>query len=125
MTLKTFIVLILLISSSISCELKDVDYNKMLLDASLSGDRSKVEEALKNGAYVKTVDINGYSPLLYASKYNFIDVIKVLVENHADVNVVGGTYDTSSGCTSLMYTSLNDNIEATKLLVTNGAKVNT
>ena len=61
-------------------------------------------------------DVN--TALLDASKNGYIEIVKRLLENGADVNHQDGY-----GLTALMYASKNGHIEVVRLLLENGAKV--
>ena len=63
--------------------------------------------------------INGMNALIIASGNSYIDTVRILLENGADVN----SYD-NDGWTSLMYAANNGDIELAKLLISNNANVN-
>jgi ankyrin repeat protein len=76
-----------------------------------------VKKAIKNGA-----DKNGNfksSPLVEACYYNYIDIIKYLIEIGANIN-----YITNDCWSPLHAASYKNNIDCVKLLINSGAKIN-
>ncbi|XP_061185019.1 uncharacterized protein LOC133193035 [Saccostrea echinata] len=57
-----------------------------------------VRELIKRGADVNLCDDNGASPLFLASKSGHLDIVKILLQNDADINV--GASCLSSACKS-------------------------
>lgn len=92
-----------------------------LMRAAETGDLKKVKEFISMGAKVndKNEIINSMSPLHYATTNNKIQIVKVLIENGADVNAL-----TDIMWTPLHYASFNGNIESASILISNGANVN-
>jgi ankyrin repeat protein len=84
-----------------------------------SGNRTSTEFFVKNGANINQKDIFGQTPLNYAVKNRFLDVVSCLVENGADVNV--RDYD---GKTALHLVHHNWNLEFAEKLISNHGDVN-
>lgn len=77
----------------------------------------KVEELINNGCDINLKDCYGYTPLIIASMYHNKNMVILLIEKGANVNLV------DIDCrTALMYTV--DNYDITKLLIDSGADVN-
>ena len=51
-----------------------------------SGEATKVQEAIKQGASVNVEDLNGYTPLMLAANNNRLEIIKLLIDSGADIN---------------------------------------
>src|SRR3990167_4462819 len=60
--------------------------NEDLLDAAKVGDSAGVEDAIRAGADIDAVDINGDTTLIYAAASGRTDTVKLLLDRGADVN---------------------------------------
>ncbi|OGB83386.1 hypothetical protein A3F66_05905 [candidate division TM6 bacterium RIFCSPHIGHO2_12_FULL_32_22] len=60
--------------------------NEDLLDAAKVGDSAGVEAAIRAGADIDAVDINGDTTLIYAAASGRTDTVKLLLDRGADVN---------------------------------------
>jgi ankyrin repeat protein len=78
------------------------------------------ELLIKNGANVNHQDAYGVAPLHGASRTNRVEVVKILIENKADVNLP----TTSGKETPLHYAAKYNNPDVVKLLLTNNADKN-
>lgn len=101
-------------------------FNETVLGASAwKADLATIQYLLDCGA-----DINGdkarvRSPLDSAVIFNRLDVAKYLIENGADVNVIGVYSDTGNKTTSLLVRAVQEGyLDMVKLLVENGANIN-
>ena len=74
---------------------------------------------LKNGVYIDLADQNGLTPLHYAVHSNRLELVKILVEHNADVNI-GGEME----ATPLHYAVFSGSIQIVKYLINNGADYN-
>src|SRR5688572_8621096 len=63
-----------------------------LLDAARTGDRAKVVVLLDSGISVNTTNKYGVSALGFAAERGHFDIVRLLVERGADVNVVDSFY---------------------------------
>src|SRR5688572_28430166 len=63
-----------------------------LLDAARAGDRSRVIALLDSGVSVNTTNKYGVSALGFAAERGHFDLVRLLVERGADVNVVDSFY---------------------------------
>ncbi len=91
--------------------------NKDLIDAIKNNNYSKVEKLLVHGADVNST-IDSYTPLILASEWGHIDVVKLLLENGADVNL-----KTLGNESAVVAAYEKDHIEIMKFLVEHGAQV--
>ena len=92
-----------------------------LMMASQFGDLKRVREFVKKGADVnaKNEAIDLMTPLHYAAAGGYVDIVRLLLENDADVNAI-----TDILWTPLHYAALNGNIDLALLLIKNGATLN-
>ncbi|WP_028330041.1 ankyrin repeat domain-containing protein [Brachyspira alvinipulli] len=86
-----------------------------------SADSAKVMEKIITNINKNTLNrlVNGKNALIIAVGNSYIDTVKVLLTNGADVN-----FADNDGWTSLMYAANNGDIELAKLLIENKANVN-
>jgi ankyrin repeat protein len=84
--------------------------------ASMLGDTVEVQRLLKEGADVNTKDDKGKTALILAVERNHPEVVKLLIKNHADVNVK------ASGETALRIARRQGSDEIYTVLRSNGAK---
>ncbi|MHC4206322.1 MAG: ankyrin repeat domain-containing protein, partial [Planctomycetota bacterium] len=88
--------------------------------AAYNGDVERVKQLIAKGADVNAKRTNGKTPLLRAASRGHLDVVKVLLENGAKVDVGGGKY------TPLFHPIWDKNIdiEMVRTLIASGADVN-
>jgi hypothetical protein len=82
-----------------------------------------VKKWLNNGTNINSLmgrQPNVFSPLILACQYGFFDIIKLLVQHGADVNLIGNPM---YGTTPLIETCRQGGAEICELLLQNGAKV--
>ncbi len=86
------------------------------------GDKPETAELLiERGAKIEeSASSYGLTAFGEAAKYGRVQVMKVLIKHHADVNANG-----NNGVTPLMYAAQNRDVEAVRFLLANGARVNT
>ena len=87
-----------------------------LAAAAMVGDTAQVQRFLKEGADVNAKDDQGKTALILAVERGHLEVVKLLLENHADVNV------TASGETALDIAKREGSNEMYTVLRSNGAK---
>ena len=110
--------------------------NNEFIDAAKNGDLNRVKEAIKEGVNINARNNYGYTALMYAvyqgrshifkitnTNNDYLDIIKLLIENGADVNAKRNDDGETVLIHSLMYGSINTDY-IVKLLVENGADVN-
>jgi ankyrin repeat protein len=85
-----------------------------------SGKKELTELLIKNGANVNFQDAFGVAPLHGAARTNQLEVIKILLENKADVNLP----TTTGKETPLHYAARYNNADVVKLLLDKGANKN-
>lgn len=95
--------------------------NKYLLDAIVLGEIDSVEQALSAGADVNSKETErGMTGLMIAIMEEDIEIVTLLLENGADVNI-----QTKDGETALILASMFGYIEIVKILLEYGANVDT
>lgn len=82
----------------------------------------EVQQLIADGANVNAVTSHGRTPLMSATAYGYINIVRFLLENGADIN----TKDTHNGWTALMFSAgfENEEFEIAQMLIENGADVN-
>jgi hypothetical protein len=82
----------------------------------------EVQRLIGLGANVNAVTGAGRTPLMSATAYGHINIVRFLLENGASINIK----DTHDGWTALMFSTgfTNEEFEIAKLLIENGADVN-
>ena len=82
----------------------------------------EVQRLIDDGANVNAVTGAGRTPLMSATTYGHINIVRFLLENGADIN----TKDTYNGWTALMFSTgfKNQEFKIAQLLIENGADVN-
>ena len=82
----------------------------------------EVQRLIGLGANINAVTPSGRTPLMFATGYGHINIVRFLLENGANVNAK----DTFKGWTVLMFSTIltNEEFEIAKLLIENGADVN-
>ncbi|MBF0571305.1 MAG: HEAT repeat domain-containing protein [Candidatus Omnitrophica bacterium] len=88
-------------------------------EAAGRGDLMKVKFYIAHGVNINGKDQFGWTPLMYASKYNNEDVVKFLLNHGADVNLKN--HDAN---TALIEASFQGNRNIVELLLDKGAKIN-
>lgn len=88
-----------------------------LLTAAKNGDIAQAREAIKRGARLD-FGLNSKA-LAMASMKGYTEIVKLLVENGADVNK-----KSDNGLTALMHASIGGYLEIVELLIKNGADIN-
>ena len=84
-----------------------------LMLAALKGQLALAAKMVAKGA---DVNKTGWTPLHYASSNGHVDVIKLLIENHAYIDA-----ESPNGSTPLMMASMYGNAQSVKLLLDEGA----
>jgi quinoprotein dehydrogenase-associated probable ABC transporter substrate-binding protein len=89
-----------------------------LNDAIIANDIDRVRYTLAHGAHVDSVDGEGMTGLINATRFGFNEVATYLVEHKANANSADG-----SGWTPLMYAAWGDDAMLVKMLVGHGANI--
>jgi ankyrin repeat protein len=123
---RTFIFICVIISMKLLAYLpqqalgQDKDsLGQILITAAWQGDEHKVLELIGAGANVNAVNIYGISPLMYATEKNHIDIVKILLFNGADPDLM--PYD---GYPALIMAINSRNPEMSAALLNGRAAVN-
>lgn len=88
--------------------------NQLLLISAANGETKNVEKYLKEGAFIDIKDANGYTPLHCACFNKHVEVVKLLVEAGANVNLK----DTHSyGFTVLQFASAYGYLDLAKVIL--------
>jgi ankyrin repeat protein len=93
--------------------------NKQFLDEVNNNNLANVELLLKAGADVNFKDAFGYTALIWASKYDYIDMVRLLLNKNANINL-----QNEHKYTALMKASENGHTDVVQLLLNNNADVN-
>ena len=107
------VVVALMAMLPIFCALAHGDEGLELRTAARDGDFKKVQELLNKGADVDAKDENGVTALLEAYGGGHIEIMKLLLENEADIE----SQDLRKGVTILMAASTMGQAEVVKLLL--------
>jgi quinoprotein dehydrogenase-associated probable ABC transporter substrate-binding protein len=94
------------------------DPNEELNNAIVADDLDRVRYLAAHGAQLKTVDREGYPPLVNAARFGFTTVAAYLVEHKADTN-----QSDRSGWTPLMYAVWGDQADMASMLLAHGARL--
>ncbi len=92
--------------------------NAILFMAARSGNAEGIEAALMIGADVNAQDEDGRTPLMNACYDGFLDVVKLLLDREADLNV-----KSDADFTALDYACKNDQTEIATVLSEKGGEV--
>ncbi len=140
----TICAVLLMCSASFSAQ------NLELVEAAQKGDLKRVQDLLNKGADVETKNSDGITPLMAAAFNNHLEIMKLLLEREANVNVMANGVSLlmvsstmgqtpvvkllleweadanakdSSGVTSLMAASYEGHFDVVKLLIENKADI--
>jgi ankyrin repeat protein len=83
------------------------------------GNASVIAPMIAAGASVSVVTSTGATPLMEAAHSGNVDIVRTLLENKADPNVI----ETSNGQTALMFAAASDRIDVVKMLLQHGADI--
>jgi len=111
-------------SDAVSVNMVDSDANSALMFAVKSGKREAVEYLLKQHAVVDHINNLGLTPLHLAVRKNSLDLVRVLLEFGADVNITDTKYGYASRCynqTPLFDAVQENNDQMIEYLFVNGA----
>ena len=98
-------------------------FEKAVREGDLEATKQLIEK--ENGVDINTEKIGSQSAILVAARKGHIDIVKLLLENGADVNAKSSDSLTwFSGWTPLISACENGHFETAKLLIENGADVN-
>jgi ankyrin repeat protein len=90
------------------------------IEAAKKGDVPLIIELIDKGADINAPDKDGYTALMYAVRYNYVWLAKILIKAGIDVNA-----QDAGGRTALMWTTLyNYPLQMAELLIEAGADVN-
>ncbi|MEM9687586.1 MAG: ankyrin repeat domain-containing protein [Bacteroidota bacterium] len=80
--------------------------------AIVKGDFETVKKLVDMGADVNEASKNGITPLMYAARYNKVDILNLLIENGANLKAK----NPKNGFTALRYAELSNATEAYNIL---------
>lgn len=92
--------------STISTSKEIIEGNSPLCNAILKGDLAAVKKFVEYGADVNE-ESNGLTPLMFAARYNKVDILKYLLEKGADKKIKD-----ERGYTALKYAENSNSLEA-------------
>jgi hypothetical protein len=93
------------------------DVNGDLIEAVRQNDSTRVEALIAKGANVNASWRYGETPLFFACDRGFTQVVKVLLEHGAEVNIKDSFY----GMTPVMRAAYKDRVDLVKMLLARGA----
>ena len=97
----------------------DEEGNLPIIAASKYGEIERAQELIAMGANVNDVGgERGIAPLILASENGYLEMVKLLLDNKADVNAEG-----ENGWTVLMWASHEGHCDVVELFLSNGANV--
>ena len=112
---------LLIFFSSLLCSVvRAQSYDETLLDAAAAGDDKGVVFALSKGADINVSTNQGVTALMYASQYGYLDIVKILVYNNANLEA-----KTVDSCTALSLAVRNNQSECAEHLIREGADLET
>jgi hypothetical protein len=109
--------LILVVLVICATELQAQDVNEELIEAVRQGDATRIEALIAKGANVNASWRYGETPLFFACDRGFTQVVKVLLEHGAEVNIK----DTFYAMTPVMRAAYKDHVDIVKILLARGA----
>jgi quinoprotein dehydrogenase-associated probable ABC transporter substrate-binding protein len=89
-----------------------------LNNAIVANDLDRVGYLLTHGAHTESMDTEGYTPLIDATRFGFVEVATYLVEHKADANGLD-----RNGWSPLMWAAWTDRPQSVTMLVAHGAKL--
>ena len=116
-------VMLLLMASGWAVYAEDVSpKDQALFDAIENKDIGGVQAALKQGANVNAITSDGCPALYMATRHGETDILKLLLDKHANVNAAGGSLVCYG--TSLNTAAFHGNIDIARILLDHHADVN-
>lgn len=113
--------ILFILSATVCCtSLEEASDRASLVLAAKDGNLSMVQSLLEKGVSPNVRDSDGVPALMWAAEGDHIDIVRLLLDEGADVNAK----KTKNGTTVLMETAEEGNTEVVKLLLDRGAKVN-
>ena len=105
--------------------------DRKIVGAAGRGDTAQVERLIEKGVDVNTTmtvehagqTIEGVTALHVAAEQGHVDIVKLLIENGADLDA-GVTSGQAPGATALHMAAEQNRIEAARILIENGADLN-
>lgn len=101
------------------------DKGRLLLEAAQEGDIIAVEKLLRQGANPNTKDMDGFCALSYAVMEDCSDIVRLLVESGADVQMrLQGTYVPDGASLLMLSAGPSKNLIVPKFLLEKGVDIN-
>jgi uncharacterized protein len=87
------------------------------IQAARFGEYDRLITLLAEGADVNSRDLSGTTALMFAAKQGFAEIVDLLIQNHADVNLARGKF----GTTALMLAAASGHYSIVQKLLAQGA----
>ena len=100
-----------------AADLKEL--NEQLIKAVKDGESSQVVDLLMAGASANATESNGWTALIWASFYDYVDIVQLLLDRGAEVDL----HD-DAGKTALIWAAANGRQDVVRILLKSGAHVN-
>ncbi|XP_044579759.1 uncharacterized protein LOC123261929 [Cotesia glomerata] len=96
--------------------LKMLNAINTLFDASIYNHPDKCKELISQGVIVNVINKEYFSPLHYASRNGYSEIVNTLLKNNANANIAS-----AKGSTPLHFAAKFEQLEIVKILLSNGA----
>lgn len=96
---------------------RDINIEK-LIHATKENDKGAVKKMIAKGANVKATGSEGWTPLIHAAYLNYLEIVKILVGEGADIDEFQGKWN------AFLYAVWYQHTEIVKFFIESGANIN-